>query len=191
MIVTCARSSLRLALLIVRRRRSSRSRSSRSSRCSARPPTCCRSCRSRSACSAAASPAPSAASPLGPARSTRCCCRPSASSSLVLLAVGYLAGRWRESFDIDSSLRPPLADRRADAARGGDVRGDPADARRRGAGQPAGASARSSSRPCSAVLLAIPVYPLVRGILRPALVEDTRPTARASLDRRSPLRTAS
>ena len=28
--------------------------------------------------------------------------------SLVLLSVGYLAGRWREGFDITSSLTPPL-----------------------------------------------------------------------------------
>ena len=29
-------------------------------------------------------------------------------SSLSLMAAGYLAGRWRESYDIVSSLVPPL-----------------------------------------------------------------------------------
>ena len=62
--------------------------------------------------------------------------------------------------------------------RRGRVRGDPADARRPNAGQPPGRCARSSSRACSAVLLAIPVYPLIRRLLRPALVDDGRAAAR-------------
>ena len=50
-------------------------------------------------------------------------------SSLALLTVGYLAGRYREGFDVTNPLVPPAARRRADAARHGRLRGRPADAR--------------------------------------------------------------
>ncbi len=107
-------------------------------------------------------------------------------SSIVLLAVGYLAGRWRESFDITSSLVPPLLT---------------------GALTLLGAAMFAAIQlmlgveaPVSllvvreilvkallAGLLAIPIYPLVRLILRPALVEGTGRRRRASL---SPIRAA-
>lgn len=109
-------------------------------------------------------------------------------SSIVLLTVGYLAGRWRESFDITSSLLPPLLT---------------------GALALVGALMFAVIQlmlgveaPVSllflrevvvkgvlAALLAIPFYPLVRLVLRPALVEETgrRRRRRPSL---APIRTA-
>ena len=107
-------------------------------------------------------------------------------SSIVLLAVGYLAGRWRESFDITSALVPPLLT---------------------GALALLGAAMFAAIQlmlgveaPVSllvlreilvkgllAALFAIPIYPLVRRILRPALVEDTGRRRRASL---APIRAA-
>ncbi|HEX6117395.1 MAG TPA: rod shape-determining protein MreD [Solirubrobacterales bacterium] len=94
-------------------------------------------------------------------------------SSIVLLTVGYLAGRWRESFDITSSFVPPLLT---------------------GALALFGAAMFAAIQlmlgvesPVSllvvreilvkgllAALLAIPLYPLVRFVLRPALVDDAR-----------------
>ena len=59
-------------------------------------------------------------------------------SSLVLLAAGYLAGRYREGFDISNPLVPLAARRRPDPDGRRRVRRRPADARRRGAGEPAG-----------------------------------------------------
>ena len=59
-------------------------------------------------------------------------------SSLVLLSVGYLAGRYRELFEIDSRLTPAAPRRRPDADRHGRLRRPAADAGRRGARQPAG-----------------------------------------------------
>ena len=107
-------------------------------------------------------------------------------SSLVLLTVGYLAGRWRESFDITSALVPPLL--------------------------VAGLTMLAASlfaaiqlmlgveSPVSLLvvreivvqallggLLAIPVYPAVRRLLRPALIEDSPRRRRARL---APIRTA-
>jgi len=94
-------------------------------------------------------------------------------TSIVLLTVGYLAGRWRESFDITSALVPPLLT---------------------GALTLFGAAMFAAIQlmlgveaPVSllvvreilvkallAALLAVPIYPFVRFILRPALVDDTR-----------------
>jgi rod shape-determining protein MreD len=91
-------------------------------------------------------------------------------SSLVLLSVGYLAGRFREGFEISNSLVPPLL---------------------AGALTLFGAAALAAIElmlgvdvPVSllvlreiivkallAVLLAIPVYPLIRRTLRPALID--------------------
>ncbi|MGI8461681.1 MAG: rod shape-determining protein MreD [Solirubrobacterales bacterium] len=107
-------------------------------------------------------------------------------SSIVLLTIGYLAGRWRESFDITSSLVPPLLT---------------------GALALFGAAMFAAIQlmlgveaPVSllvvreivvkgilAMLLAVPFYPLVRLILRSALVEDTGRRRRASL---VPIRTS-
>jgi rod shape-determining protein MreD len=94
-------------------------------------------------------------------------------TSIVLLTVGYLAGRWRESFDITSAFVPPLLT---------------------GALALFGASIFAAIQlmlgvesPVSllvvreilvkgllAALLAIPIYPFVRFVLRPALVDDAR-----------------
>jgi rod shape-determining protein MreD len=99
-------------------------------------------------------------------------------SSIVLLTVGYLAGRWRESFDITSSFVPPLLT---------------------GALALFGAAMFAAIQlmlgveaPVSllvlreilvkgllAALLAIPLYPFVRFVLRPALVDDSGRRARA------------
>jgi rod shape-determining protein MreD len=107
-------------------------------------------------------------------------------SSLVLLTVGYLAGRWRESFDITSALVPPLLT---------------AGLALLGAALFAaiqlmlGVEAPVSLLVLREILvkgllgglLALPVYPLVRRLLRPALVEDTPRRRRATL---APIRTA-
>jgi rod shape-determining protein MreD len=107
-------------------------------------------------------------------------------TSIVLLSVGYLAGRWRESFDITSAFVPPLLT---------------------GALTLFGATIFTAIQlmlgveaPVSllivreivvkgllAALLAIPIYPFVRLVLRPALVDDTRRRGRASV---TPIRTA-
>ena len=63
---------------------------------------------------------------------------PLGGASLVLLGVGYLAGLFRERFDIHSALLPPLLCMGADAARRARLRRRPADARGRRPGQPAG-----------------------------------------------------
>ena len=104
----------------------------------------------------------------------------------MLLTAGYLAGRWRESFDITSAFVPPLLT---------------------GALALFGAAMFAAIQlmlgveaPVSLLvvreilvqalwrrLLAIPVYPFVRFVLRPALVDDTRRGRRRSL---SPIRAA-
>jgi rod shape-determining protein MreD len=94
-------------------------------------------------------------------------------SSLVLLSVGYLAGRYREGFEISNSLTPPLL-----------IGGLTLLA---AAGLAAIELMLGVDVPVSllvlreiflkglwAFVLAIPVYPLVRRILRPALVDDAR-----------------
>ena len=100
-------------------------------------------------------------------------------SSLILLSVGYLAGRYRESFEIDSVFAP--------AAVTGAL------ALLAAAGMTAmeltlGSEARVSAaiiadsivKGLLAFLLAYPVYPLIRRILRPALVLEETPTKRAA-----------
>ena len=92
-------------------------------------------------------------------------------SSIVLLTMGYLAGRYREGFEISSSLAPALL---------------------AGALTVLGASIFSAIqlmlgvdtqvsllvvreilvKGLLAFLLAMPLYPLVRRVLRPAIVED-------------------
>jgi rod shape-determining protein MreD len=118
-------------------------------------------------------------------------------SSLVLLTIGYLAGRYREGFEITNSLVPPLL------AGGFTLLA--------GAGYAAVQLMLGVDTPVSllilreivvqallAILLALPTYPLLRRLLRPALIE-TVPTHRvlapASVRRarggvRSGLRTA-
>jgi rod shape-determining protein MreD len=118
-------------------------------------------------------------------------------SSLVLLTVGYLAGRYREGFEITNSLVPPLL------AGGFTLLA--------GAGYAAVQLMLGVDTPVSllilreilvqallAILLALPTYPLLRRVLRAALI-DTAPSHRvlapASVRRtrggiRSGLRTA-
>jgi rod shape-determining protein MreD len=110
-------------------------------------------------------------------------------SSLVLLTVGFLAGRYREGFEITSALTPLLL---------------------AGALTLLGATMFAIVQlmlgvesPVSllimreivvkgllGVLLAIPVYPVVRRVLRPALIEDA-PRRRRSLLASTPLNPAS
>ena len=91
-------------------------------------------------------------------------------SSMVLLSIGYLAGRYREGFEITNSLVPPLL------AGGFTLVG--------AAGFAAIQLLLGVDAPVSllflreilvqgllAVLFAIPIYPLVRRILAPALVD--------------------
>jgi rod shape-determining protein MreD len=93
-------------------------------------------------------------------------------SALVLLSIGYLAGRYREGFEISNSLTPALL------AGGLTLLGT--------AGFGALQVMLGVETPVSllvlreivvkgllAFLLALPMYPLIRRILRPALVEDS------------------
>lgn len=102
-------------------------------------------------------------------------------SSLTLLTIGYLAGRYREGLEISNSLIPPLL---------------------AGALTLAGTAAFAALqlmlgvdtqvsllvlreifvKGLLAVLIAIPLYPLVRRALRPALVDDA-PRRRSALAR--------
>jgi rod shape-determining protein MreD len=97
-------------------------------------------------------------------------------SSLVLLTIGYLAGRYREGFEITNSLVPPLL------AGGFTLLA--------GAGYAAVQLMLGVETPVSllilreilvqsllAIILALPVYPLLRRAVRPALI-DTVPSHR-------------
>jgi rod shape-determining protein MreD len=97
-------------------------------------------------------------------------------SSLVLLTIGYLAGRYREGFEITNSLVPPLL------AGGFTLLA--------GAGYAAVQLMLGVETPVSllilreilvqsllAIILALPVYPLLRRAVRPALI-DTAPSHR-------------
>ncbi len=94
-------------------------------------------------------------------------------SSIVLLSVGYLAGRWRESFDITSSLVPPLLTG-ALALFGGTIFA--AIQLMLGVEAPVSLLVMREIvvKALLAALLAIPIYPFVRFVLRPALVDDSR-----------------
>jgi rod shape-determining protein MreD len=101
-------------------------------------------------------------------------------SSLALLAVGYLGGRYREGYEISSSLVPPLIVGALTLAYA--------------AGFAALQLMLGVSTPVSLVilrdiivkgllgtLLALVVYPLVRRIVRPALVDDSLRAGRAPI----------
>jgi len=107
-------------------------------------------------------------------------------SSIVLLTVGYLAGRWRESFDITSALVPPLL---AAALTMLGAATFAAIQLMLGVEAPVSLLVLREIlvKALLAGLLMVPVYPLVRRILRPALVEDTGRRRRASL---APIRAA-
>jgi rod shape-determining protein MreD len=92
-------------------------------------------------------------------------------ASLSLMAAGYLAGRWREGYDIVSSLVPPLLTG-ALTALAALIYG--ALSLSLGIDAPVSILALREVvvQGLLGVLLAIPVFPLVRRIVRPALVED-------------------
>lgn len=107
----------------------------------------------------------------------------------VLLITGYLAGRFRESYPIASSLTPPLL------AGGLTLLSTTAFAAIQlifGVEAPVSILVVREIiiQSLLAVLLAIPVYPVVRRVLRAALVEETSPR-RSGLPATSPLRTPS
>jgi rod shape-determining protein MreD len=94
-------------------------------------------------------------------------------TSLSLMIAGYLAGRWREGYDIVSSLVPPLLTAAltglAVAAYGAME-------------LTLGVDAKVSAMVVREIIvqallggvLAIPFFPLIRRILRPALIDDAR-----------------
>jgi rod shape-determining protein MreD len=101
-------------------------------------------------------------------------------TSLALMAVGYLAGRWREGYDIVSSLVPPLLT--------GALAGLAAVAYGSmqltlGIDAPVSVQILREvfAQAVLGALLAVPIFPLIRRILRPALVDDaSRVRARVS-----------
>lgn len=92
-------------------------------------------------------------------------------ASLALMAAGYLGGRWREGYDIVSSLVPPLLIG-ALTALTALIYG--ALTLTLGVDAPVSVLALREVlvQGLLAVLLAIPVFPLIRRILRPGLVDD-------------------
>lgn len=94
-------------------------------------------------------------------------------ASLALMAAGYLGGRWREGYDIVSSLVPPLVT--------GGLAGVAAVAYA-GVQLTLGVEAPVSLLILREVLvqailgglLAVPFFPLIRRLLRPALIDDGR-----------------
>jgi len=103
-------------------------------------------------------------------------------SSLVLLGVGYLAGRYREGTEISNSLLPPLI---AGALTSAAAAGFAAIQLMLGVDTPVSLLVLREIfvQGLLAVILAIPIYPLIRRILRPAIVDDVA-TRRA----RTPIR---
>ena len=92
-------------------------------------------------------------------------------SSLVLLSVGYLAGRYREGTEISNSLVPPLL---IGALTTAAAAGFAAIQITLGVDAPVSLLVLREIfvQGLLAVLLAIPLYPLIRRILRPALVDS-------------------
>jgi rod shape-determining protein MreD len=92
-------------------------------------------------------------------------------SSLVLLSAGYLAGRYREGAEISSSLVPPLLVGALTIAAATEFA---AIQLMLGVHSPVSLLVLREIfvKGMLAVLLAIPIYPLIRRILRPALVDD-------------------
>lgn len=92
-------------------------------------------------------------------------------SSIVLLTMGYLAGRYREGFEISSALAPPLL------AAGLTVLGASIFAAIQlmlGVETPVSLLVVREVlvKGLLAFLLTVPLYPLMRRVLRPALVDD-------------------
>jgi rod shape-determining protein MreD len=92
-------------------------------------------------------------------------------SSLVLLTAGYLAGRYREGTEISNSLVPPLL---IGALTTGVAAGFAALQLMLGVHAPVSLLVLREIfvKGLLAFLLAIPLYPLIRRILRPAIVDD-------------------
>ncbi len=100
-------------------------------------------------------------------------------ASLSLMSAGYLAGRWREGYDIVSSLVPPLLTGGLTALTAL-IYG--ALTLTLGVEAPISVLALREVlvQGLLAILLAIPVFPLIRRVLRPALVDgSTRARSRA------------
>jgi rod shape-determining protein MreD len=97
-------------------------------------------------------------------------------SSLVLLTIGYLAGRYREGFEITNSLVPPLLAGGFTLLAGGGYA-----AVQLMLGVETAVSLlilrEILVQALLAVVLALPVYPLLRRVVRPALI-DTAPSHR-------------
>lgn len=100
-------------------------------------------------------------------------------SSLVLLTVGYLAGRWRESFELTSALVPPLLTGGLTLVAAFMFA---AIQLMLGVESPVSLLVLREIlvKGLLAALLAIPLYPLVRLVLRPALVDETPRRRRAT-----------
>jgi rod shape-determining protein MreD len=103
-------------------------------------------------------------------------------SSLVLLSVGYLAGRYREGVEISNSLVPPLLAGALTIAAATELA---AIELMLGVHSPVSLLVLREIfvKGMLAVLLAIPIYPLIRRILRPALIAE-------AVGGRSPIRAA-
>lgn len=95
-------------------------------------------------------------------------------SSLILLSVGYLAGRYREGFEISNSLIPPLLAGALTLLAGV---GFSALQLMLGVETPVSLLVLREIvlQALLAILLAAPLYPFVRWTLRPALIEDAPP----------------
>ena len=106
-------------------------------------------------------------------------------ASLSLMAAGYLAGRWREGYDIVSSLVPPLLTG-ALTALAALIYG--ALTLTLGVDAPVSVLALREVvvQGLLGIVLAIPVFPMVRRIIRPALVDEPgRSRARVTRPERS------
>lgn len=92
-------------------------------------------------------------------------------TSLSLMAVGYLAGRWREGYDIVSSLVPPLL---TGALCGVAAIIFAALQLTLGVDAPVSVLALREVvvQALLGALLAVPFFPLIRRVLRPALVDE-------------------
>jgi rod shape-determining protein MreD len=102
-------------------------------------------------------------------------------SSLVLLGAGYLAGRYREAAEVSNSLIPPLL---AGVLTTAAAAGFAAIQLMLGVQTPVSLLVLREIfvQGLLAVLLAIPIYPLIRRALRPAIVDEG-----AVLGARSPI----
>jgi rod shape-determining protein MreD len=103
-------------------------------------------------------------------------------ASLSLMAAGYLAGRWREGYDIVSSLVPPLL---CGALTGVAVTIYGAMQLTLGIEAPISVMVLREilAQALLGAILAVPLFPLIRWLLRPAIVEGgTGARARTSPD---------